>query len=63
MLPGYNFDRKGVTYVAPMWPRPVDQIRFTRPNFPYPDRAMWSGKGDANEVRTWKRVKVSPDNG
>ena len=63
MLPGYNFDWRGVTYVAPIWPRPVDQIRFTRPNFPYPDRAMWSGKGDANDVRTWKRLKASPDNG
>ena len=63
MLPGYNFDWKGVTYVAPIWPRPAGQIRFTRPHFPYPDRAIWSGKGDANDVRTWRRIKLSPDNG
>lgn len=63
MLVGYNFDWRGVTYVAPIWPRPADQIRFTRPQFPYPDRAVWSGKGDADDPKTWRRVRPSPDNG
>jgi feruloyl esterase len=63
MLTGYNFDWRGVQYVAPIWPRPADQIRFSRPVFPYPEDAIWSGKGDANDPTTWRRVRASPDNG
>ena len=63
MLIGYNFDWRGPVSVAPTWPRPADQIRFTRPSFPYPDRAMWSGKGDPNDPKTWRRVRASPDSG
>ena len=62
-LTGVNFDWRGVTYVAPVWPRPADQIRFTRPVFPYPERAIWSGAGDANDPDTWRRVTPAPDNG
>ena len=62
-LIGYNFDWRGVQYVAPIWPRPADQIRFVRPVFPYPDRAIWSGAGDANDPDTWRRVTPAPDNG
>lgn len=62
MLTGYNFDWRGVQYVAPSWPRPADQIRFSRPHFPYPARAIWSGQGNANDPKSWRRV-IPPDNG
>ena len=65
MLIGHNFDWRGVTYVAPVWPRPVDQIRFSRPAFPYPDQAIYRGSGDPSDPKSWRRVvpPPSPDNG
>ena len=52
MLLGYHYDEK----VRDTAPRDPKQAAFARPLFPYPNRAIYRGKGDANDPRNWKSV-------
>lgn len=56
LLMGYNFDWRGPTTVAPVWPRPADQVRFARPVFPYPAQAVYTGRGDPSLPGSWRAV-------
>ena len=43
---------------------PVDaaRIEFTRPYFPYPDTARYTGKGDVKDYKNWvKATARSPE--
>jgi hypothetical protein len=39
------------------FPLNSDEIGFTRPLYPYPATARWSGTGDINEARNWGKVE------
>ena len=64
-LIGYNFDRTGLPLAAPRWPLDPSRVRFSRPHFPYPDNAVYSGSGEPESPDSWRRVppSPSPDNG
>ncbi len=36
-------------------PLPLDQVSFSRPVFPWPAVAVWSGQGDVRDASTWIR--------
>lgn len=40
------------------WPKEAADIKFTRPVYPYPLRAVYKGKGDPNDWRSWKPVEA-----
>jgi pimeloyl-ACP methyl ester carboxylesterase len=42
------------------WEFPIDptHIQFTRPLYPYPDRAKFTGRGDANNAANFQRVRA-----
>lgn len=42
---------------APLsWPLDPANVAFSRPYFPYPDAARYSGQGDVNDQANWQRV-------
>jgi feruloyl esterase len=42
---------------APLaWPLDASNVAFTRPYFPYPETAQFSGSGDVNDAANWRRV-------
>ncbi|MEO7378536.1 MAG: tannase/feruloyl esterase family alpha/beta hydrolase [Sphingomicrobium sp.] len=62
-LIGYNFDWRGPATSALVWPLDPARVRFARPVFPYPERALYKGRGDPSNPDSWRRVMPSPHNG
>ncbi len=40
----------------PRYPLDPDAVEWTRPVYPYPDTAVWSGRGDIKLPTSWKRA-------
>ena len=58
MLVGYNYDWRGPATSALVWPLDPARVRFARPIFPFPDRAVYSGRGDPSDPKNWRRVRL-----
>ena len=40
----------------PRYPLDPDTVQWIRPVYPYPDTALWSGRGDIDSPASWKRA-------
>lgn len=41
---------------VPRHPLPAEDVSFTRPLYPHPSSAQYSGEGDVNEAANWHRI-------
>ncbi len=56
VLIGSHVKRDAPTMRSLTFPLPQQQIAFTRPHYPYPGQAHYSGKGDPNQASSFKQV-------
>ncbi len=50
-------EAQSLRYGYEPFPLDPDNIAFTRPIFPYPDQARYSGRGDVNDGDNWQRMR------
>jgi feruloyl esterase len=58
MMIGAHVDGSHGTIDFTRWPEKPADIKFTRPVYPYPLRAVYKDKGDPNDGRNWKPVQA-----